>query len=249
MGDNKTAKHLFDRTSAVAMRIREIAGQAEDIFWEALAKRAPEITSGDFPPDAAAKFSKACHEAAETWFDANMPRRWEYDGRLAEFVGDIPSLPLGWEADWEHPGCIALRWAQGGWDVEIRATPDWEAGYSEPEYISVEVTRTGECVDSADVPWPFAGRTPESYVEAIRSFLEKWAPSRTASVELRVDMRPPRKGEYGWLVEARTAEDALAEVLRESEELGWLADRDYTAAPDDHGMIAITVIVPGRGRK
>ncbi len=49
-------------------------------------------------------------------------------------------------------------------------------------------------------------------------------------------------GERGWWVSAATAEDALAEVLRESEELGWIAQRDYhTHERDAEGMRPVTI--------
>lgn len=67
----------------------------------------------------------------------------------------------------------------------------------------------------------------------------------TARANLSVLMRPPREGERGWWVEARTPAKALAEVLQESEELGWIAERDYDSTPDENNMIAITVVVGG----
>lgn len=63
---------------------------------------------------------------------------------------------------------------------------------------------------------------------------------------VRVIMRPPTMGERGWWVHARTADEALAEVLATDAVghdgvIGWEAPHDHDAEPDDEGMIAITV--------
>lgn len=261
MGDKMTPTELFDRTRAAGARIRKIADEAQEIFWEALAKSLPECRSGDFPPDAAAAFEKACREAAATWFDANKPRRWNWEGREDEFVAVINPmlLPLGWEASWEHPGYLELHWAQGGWKYTITATPDWDSEPDNEGEIVVSVDHSTENVagqpsgpsgqvHSVVIPWPFKGRTPVSYFEALRPLLDEWSPIKSAAAEFRVEMRPPMKGERGWLVVSRDAVNALAEVLRESENLGWVAEHDYDADdyPDDSGMIPCTVILPGR---
>ena len=68
--------------------------------------------------------------------------------------------------------------------------------------------------------------------------------NHTARASISVLMRPPLKGERGWWVEARTPAKALAEVMREMEE-GWIAERDYDSKPDEHGMIAVTVVIGG----
>jgi lambda repressor-like predicted transcriptional regulator len=57
----------------------------------------------------------------------------------------------------------------------------------------------------------------------------------------RVAMRPPKRGERGWWVEARTAKGAELEIVRESEEIGWIAERDHDSRPDENGMIAVTI--------
>lgn len=58
-----------------------------------------------------------------------------------------------------------------------------------------------------------------------------------------VAMRPPNKGERGWWVAARDASSAFAEVRRESEEMGWIAECDYSGDPDGDGMIAVTITI------
>ena len=65
-----------------------------------------------------------------------------------------------------------------------------------------------------------------------------------AKSEITVIMRPPTKGERGWWVEARTPNSALAEVIREMDDGGWIADRDYDGKPDEYNMIAVTVVMP-----
>ncbi len=76
---------------------------------------------------------------------------------------------------------------------------------------------------------------------AVRAWLEANTPL-VATRELRVVLRGPKTGERGWWVAATTAEDALAEVLRESEELGWIAQRDYhTHERDAEGMRPVTI--------
>lgn len=61
--------------------------------------------------------------------------------------------------------------------------------------------------------------------------------------QIGVEMRPPRKGERGWWVRARSAADALVEVRRELESAddAWLADHDHTPEADEENMISITV--------
>lgn len=84
-----------------------------------------------------------------------------------------------------------------------------------------------------------------------------------AKADIAVYMRPPRRGERGWWVGGFTGDDieaqraagkrapiptpneALAEVIREMDEGGWRAERDYDGEPDDYGMIAVTVAIGG----
>lgn len=81
---------------------------------------------------------------------------------------------------------------------------------------------------------------------AVRAWLSRNMPrgkAATASCQLTIEMRPPKTGERGWAVEALTADAALREVLRESEELGWVAKRDYSDEIDDDGMHVVTVVI------
>lgn len=77
--------------------------------------------------------------------------------------------------------------------------------------------------------------------EAVRHWLDLNIPTASASCDIVVEMRPPLKGERGFMVEALTAEAALAEVLRESEDLGWIAQEDHRGGLDENGMHAVTI--------
>lgn len=125
----------------------QVIRDAESAFWEEIAKRCPEATSGDLPPEVAMPFLEACRDAACQWYAINVP-------------------------------------------------------------------------DTA---------------------------SKTVLRVVTVTMRPPRSGERGWWVKADDAEGALAEVLRESENLGFIAQKDVPAALDEHGMRAITVDLDWEG--
>ncbi len=50
-------------------RIKEAAVKAQNMFWDIVAEEFPEITTGDFPPDATFKFDKACEDAIKTWVE------------------------------------------------------------------------------------------------------------------------------------------------------------------------------------
>lgn len=52
-----------------------IIDAAQDAFWDVVAKAHPEITTGDFPPDAHVKFSTACRSAVRTWVESNSQPR------------------------------------------------------------------------------------------------------------------------------------------------------------------------------
>lgn len=249
MGDKMNPRELFDRTSTAAARIREVVAQAEDVFWEALAKSLPECRTGDFPPDAAAKFHKACEEAAATWFDANKPPRWEFDDRLDKFTSAVQEHAggplLGWEVDYEFPGYMVFSWAQGGWKYHVDATPDWDEEPGDSGFIAVSVETEDGAIDSAIIPWPFEGRTVESYCAALTPILTKYAPPRTATCAMRVEMRAPKVNEIGYYVRSRTAHDALAEVLEEvrtTGEVGWTCTEPPGEGPDDDGLVPCTII-------
>ena len=249
MSDKMTPAELFDRTSVAADRIRALVHQAEDVFWEALAKSSPEITTGDIPPEAAVAFTKACEVAAAAWFENNAPKRWEHEGDLEGFVAKLPGVN-GWEANYEHPGYISWTWSQGGGKFEVHATPDWDGEYDDPKDagdIAISVLSTsdrGGTVHGEIVSWPFEGRTVENYRDLIAPILDAYAPRHSASTGLRVEMRPPRAGEIGYYVRARDASDALIEVIKEAEkegEIGWIAQKDIEPGPDDDGLIPVTI--------
>lgn len=76
---------MADRYTTVA----DAAEIAHDQFFVALAERFPEITTGDLPPDADARFRAACETVAHVWVEANRPRALSHDqlqglGRLAD---------------------------------------------------------------------------------------------------------------------------------------------------------------------
>lgn len=72
--------------------------------------------------------------------------------------------------------------------------------------------------------------------------------STVAALRVQVVMRGPERGERGWWVAADNAKDALAEVLKESEELGFIADREYaTGERDEHGMRPVTIEIGQAG--
>lgn len=105
--------------------------------------------------------------------------------------------------------------------------------------------KSGDLPPEADIP----------FNEACRNVVTAWldintpatTATATATCELVVHMRPPRKGERMYMVNARTAKEALAEIRRESEELGYIADSDRTDEPDENGMIAVTIEIRNSG--
>jgi hypothetical protein len=52
-------------------RIEKAVRIADDVFWGAIATEFPEITSGDFPPDAHIAFQNAQIKAVKLWLDIN----------------------------------------------------------------------------------------------------------------------------------------------------------------------------------
>jgi hypothetical protein len=53
-------------------RITEAVEDGVEAFWAVIAKQFPEVTSGDFPPDAEFALTKALEEAVRVWLDANV---------------------------------------------------------------------------------------------------------------------------------------------------------------------------------
>jgi hypothetical protein len=52
-------------------KLNEIIEKAQEAFWKVIAESFPEITSGDFPPDADFRFNAACKDAITTWHSMN----------------------------------------------------------------------------------------------------------------------------------------------------------------------------------
>lgn len=56
-------------------RITAVAERAQRTFWASVALAFPEITTGDFPPDAAFSFDAACEKAVRIWLSGNVEGR------------------------------------------------------------------------------------------------------------------------------------------------------------------------------
>lgn len=55
-------------------RIKEAADEAQGQFWAEIAKRFPEIKSGDVEPFEVELFDQACTRAVASWVELNQPR-------------------------------------------------------------------------------------------------------------------------------------------------------------------------------
>lgn len=55
-------------------RIAQAVEQADLAFWREIATRFPEVTSGDFPPDATFAWDRARDEAVYSWLFYNHPK-------------------------------------------------------------------------------------------------------------------------------------------------------------------------------
>lgn len=55
-------------------RIRKAVEEADLAFWDKIAKAFPEVTSGDFPPDATFAWDRARDEAVYVWLLLNHPK-------------------------------------------------------------------------------------------------------------------------------------------------------------------------------
>lgn len=230
----------------------EVIRDAEAAFWKAIADATPEAKSGDLAPDVSATFTKACEDAAISWYQANVPR---FD--VVAFAHAVEALApyKGWKATWEFPGYLSF--SHEGIPFELHCTPDHEGQIG----IAFDVVNASTGIQHFDVlaktlPWPMEGRTVESFMDVMWPQIDRWTPILTPdapeqSCGLRVIMRPPRKLERGWFVWAKTAEEALVEIVRlscganpiRSAEFGWVAERDYNEGDNnEHGMHAVTVV-------
>jgi protein-tyrosine phosphatase len=54
-------------------KLERVADEGFHSFWQEIAKHYPEVTTGDFPPDAHFTFAAACEDALQTWLDWNHP--------------------------------------------------------------------------------------------------------------------------------------------------------------------------------
>lgn len=52
----------------------DLEQEAQQAFWTTIAEAHPEITTGDFPPDAAFAFDEACSKAYKIWLEGNTPK-------------------------------------------------------------------------------------------------------------------------------------------------------------------------------
>ncbi len=62
-------------------------------------------------------------------------------------------------------------------------------------------------------------------------------------VRVTLYWRAPNKGERGWWVNINNPDDAIDEVLAESEDLGWIAESSLPFGPDENGMLPVTLVV------
>lgn len=44
---------------------------AQEAFWAIIAKRFPEVSTGDLPPGASVAFDDACHQVVWSWLGSN----------------------------------------------------------------------------------------------------------------------------------------------------------------------------------
>ncbi len=114
------------------------------------------------------------------------------------------------------------------------------------EAFWAQVARLYPEIKTGEFPPECAFKLKDAMHDAVRAWLDLNRPApTTARCDLTVEMRPPKKGERGYMVESLTAEEALREILRESEELGWIAQEDYEDTVDDCGMHAVTITLGG----
>jgi hypothetical protein len=52
-------------------KVAELVKEAEANFWAYIADSFPDITSGDFPPDATIKLEKQLNESVQLWITVN----------------------------------------------------------------------------------------------------------------------------------------------------------------------------------
>lgn len=75
----------------IAERAVAAANAAQEAFWQTIVEHFPEVKSGDFAPDAAHYFDRACAGALTHWIVGNYPMS-EYEVLVRFKVGVDSSL-------------------------------------------------------------------------------------------------------------------------------------------------------------
>ena len=78
-------------------RVSDVAAEAQVEFWRIVAAKYPEITSGDFPPDAAEEITDAMELAVGRWVEINRvepDERW-LERRATNLSDEAPKRCLG----------------------------------------------------------------------------------------------------------------------------------------------------------
>lgn len=52
-------------------KLQGVVTEAQKAFWRVVAKKYPDITTGDLPPDITAVFDVACEEVVRIWTEGN----------------------------------------------------------------------------------------------------------------------------------------------------------------------------------
>lgn len=63
-----------NESEILRQRIAQAVEEADLAFWKEIATRFPEVTSGDFPPDATFAWDRARDEAVYRWLVYNHPK-------------------------------------------------------------------------------------------------------------------------------------------------------------------------------
>jgi hypothetical protein len=61
----------------IEKRIKDAVEKAQFEFWAVIAKEFPEVTTGDYPPDATMQFDGECLQAVTKWIEFNGPDQWQ----------------------------------------------------------------------------------------------------------------------------------------------------------------------------
>ena len=66
-------------------QIDKAINEAQNSFWDVIAENFPQITTGDFPPDAHIKFYNDCESAVKVWIFGNEPN-FKFENDKLEIV-------------------------------------------------------------------------------------------------------------------------------------------------------------------